>query len=490
MRLFGLDIKRRRVPGAQRSAPVVLVRRDWSAADTSSDLYDDWKLDGGWVPNTVASQWITMVGRSRNEAKNNVYVRKILRMLVANVVGYQGFRFNAQARRPNGDLDVQDNETLERAWRQWATNPMWCDAAGRKTFRDHCRLLVKSWVRDGEHIVRILRGHNWPANPFAFSLKAYNAAALDVQLNIEETKRGTSIINGVEVDSWNRPVAYHFTARDKPAIYYDPYRYSGENHEVIPANEIIHLFDPDIEDQTRGMPWLHAALIRLHMQDKYDHAELEAARDAACSLGTYTADGGDDFDPVTTYESVQNSVQERAPGMREILPAGWKYEEKSPQRPNTAYPDFRKAQLQGVAAGADVGYNTLANDLDGVTYSSLRDGKLSERDAYMDLQEIVISHFCTRVYLAWLSMYLSTPLSKQPVSRYSKFAAHSWQGRRWWRTIRGRLRMGDQPDVDSCNTRFILVPVCARWQNLHRPARPRHTRAALNHEQHHAQGKP
>jgi capsid protein len=65
-------------------------------------------------------------------------------------------------------------------------------------------------------------------------------------------------------------------------------------------------------------------------------------------------------------------LQEREPGMSEILPNGWKRNSRSPTRPNAGFGPFRTALLQKIASGAGVSSNMLSSDPAGVNYSSLR----------------------------------------------------------------------------------------------------------------------
>jgi YebC/PmpR family DNA-binding regulatory protein len=68
---------------------------------------------------------------------------------------------------------------------------------------------------------------------------------------------------------------------------------------------VIHGFETRDEDQPRGIPGGHAALIKLKMLDELDRAELTAARDEACSVRTYTA-ASDDPDGVLDLTDNKN----------------------------------------------------------------------------------------------------------------------------------------------------------------------------------------
>ena len=76
-----------------------------------------------------------------------------------------------------------------------------------------------------------------------------------------------------------------------------------------------------------------------------------------------------------------------------------------------------------------MGYNSLANDLEGVNYSSIRWGGLDERDVWKRLQRFVCEHFCDEVFADWLPFAMTSRQLQLPESRIDKFREVSWQPR-------------------------------------------------------------
>jgi capsid protein len=93
------------------------------------------------------------------------------------------------------------------------------------------------------------------------------------------------------------------------------------------------------------------------------------------------------------------------------------------------YADFVKANLRGVASGLGVAYHALANDLEGVSFSSIRSGTLEERDAWMLIQEWFSQSFLDRVHAEWLQSALAFGQialpngSTLPITKLDKFSA-------------------------------------------------------------------
>ena len=92
--------------------------------------------------------------------------------------------------------------------------------------------------------------------------------------------------------------------------------------------------------------------------------------------------------------------------------------------------------LRGIAAGFGVLYNNLANDLEGVNFSSIRQGTLDEREHWKEMQEWLIETLVQPVFEAWLPRALlgghikikGRPLSAANIDAYGDVA---WQPRRW-----------------------------------------------------------
>ena len=336
---------------------------------------------------------------------------------------------------PTGAMDTQAAAWLWQGFvDQWGANPAYVDAAGRLAFRPLCEAIAMGLVRDGNVFLRLLPGFNYPANPFGFSVQLLPATSLDTALNVDDGRQ--RIYNGVEVDAWRRPLRYWFRAPTSSSrLNPTPATYVSGEHQVFPASEILHVYDRAEESEACiGVPWLYAVLTRLKMLGEYEFAELVAAREDACSTVSYETAPGSDYDAdaaLRTYKEGQANIRQLSPGEGEILPPGLKKVKHAPTRPNGEVNNFRKGMLQGVASGTMVQYNGLANDLEGVNFSSIRSGKQDERDGFKIVQQLIIEQAASPIYLAWLDQFLISGQTSLPSSKRAKFAAHQFRGRRW-----------------------------------------------------------
>lgn len=404
MKFLGFEIKKAKPPKAKRS---------FSAASINN-LYASWIATNTTADMDIKKDLKSMRARSRELMRNDDYAKKFKRMVKTNVVGNNGIKLQNKAKDPNGNLDKKANQAVEEAFRKWSKKGI-CDVTGKYSFVDIQKMAIGTMLEDGEVLIRKVKGFD---NEFGFALQLLEADHLDEQFN--DTNR--NILMGIEYNQWNKPVAYHLhkshpgnlglTSRDT-------------TRERIPAEEIIHLFLPLRISATRGVPWMHTAMTRMKMVNGYEEAELTGARLGAIHGGFYKQ--GENVDEYQGDSVVDgNVVNEMTPGQLEILPQGWDFQSYDPQHPNAAFKDFMKVILRGIASGLDVSYNTLANDLEGVNFSSLRSGVLEEREVWKDLQKWLSEHLLDNVFADWLEMALLTKTLALPFFKYDKFNNPSW----------------------------------------------------------------
>lgn len=397
---------------------------------------DQNRLTADWSASPQTAEWLVrkyqrvLVARSREQAVNNDYARAFVRLCRQNIVGPQGIMLQAQSRDDNGKLDTLANEAIEAAWSKWSKRDN-CDVAGVMSWRAIQAAAVQSAVKDGEFMLRKIYGKD--AGPFGFALQVLDPQRCHPQFDVYDLPDGRFIRAGVEFNRYGRPVAYHFTAAKESDSFYN-YSYAGLNYHRIDAEEIIHGFMPEMVGQKRGLPWMATGLFRLKQLTGFENAAIVNARIGASKMGVIQwKDGrGPDFD-----EDEQLAFDmEAEPGTFPVLPEGAELKEWTPQYPSGEFAVFNKAMLRGIAAGFGVLYNTLANDLEGVNFSSIRQGTLDEREHWKELQEWLIESLVQPVFDAWLPRALlgghitvkGRPLKPERIDRYS---AVSWQPRRW-----------------------------------------------------------
>ncbi len=400
--MFGLFKKKKEV--------VVSKKRSFSAGNINR-LTADWSTASSTPNSDVYADLTKLRSRSRGLVQNNGYAKKYITLVTSNVVGKNGVMLQVMSKDANGKYDTAANDQIEDAWKKWGSQ---CDVTGTMSWVDFQSNVMEAAAQDGEVLIRIVRNYD---NDFGFALQLIEADQLDVNLNDSRRR----IVMGIELDMYNKPVAYHITKGHPSGVEYD------SKHVRIPAEDMIHLFRPLRVGQVRGVPWMHSSMSALNMLDRYEEAELTAARVAAGKMGFYTTPTGTEY---TTGQTEDNDViMEVEPGTFEELPAGWDFTAFDPTHPTTAYEAFTKNVLRSVASGLGVSYESLSNNRSDVNYSSIRQGALEERDQWRQLQTWLSEHVHSKVYKEWLPNAMLKGEVTLPMSKIEKFEAVVWVGR-------------------------------------------------------------
>jgi lambda family phage portal protein len=413
----------------KRTAAVIAATRNFEAALVDR-LTASWKAPGLTANEEIHAALEPTRNRARDLAKNNEFAKKYLSTLVANIVGPTGFALQSLAAEADGKPDRLARTLIEAAFTDWSRRGM-CEVTGRLSWVDVQALVAEAWGRDGEALIVQIKGKK-AGNKYGYALRLVEVERLPVQYS-RDLKNGAQIIMGVEVDDLNRTVAYWLNLGKLG---------TAASHGAqatltrVDAADVIHVYKPYRPEQVRGMPSLHAVIRGLQMLDGYEEAAIVAARIGASKMGFFTTPDGE-APPGDDQDEQGNTITDADPGSFQTLPRGVQFQDWNPDYPHANYQAFMKTRLRSIASGMGVTYHGLANDLEGVNFSSIRSGTLEERDSWMMIQEWFSSSFLERVFAEWLPSALAFGQvtmvngSALPMAKIDKFRPHSWQGRRW-----------------------------------------------------------
>ena len=409
-------------PASQRQEPT-LNERDFKMA-RQGRLTRSWsgRSSGGDANQLIYRDHETLRQRAREQSINSGYAKRFYRLLRQNVVGPHGIQMQSKAVRADGTADEAWRRAIEREYRQWCKRGN-CDVTGRYSFVTFMWLWVETLARDGEVMVRLVK--NWP-NRWGFALQILEADRLDANLNTW-LSNGNRVRMGVEMDAWERPVAY-WLKHDHPG---DTYRTPGEqDYERVPADELRLTFDPWRPHQARGFTWTHAGANELHHVEEYAGAELVAAEQGAKITGFYEQDA-EWIDPPDEDDEQGVIVEDIEAGTAKLLPHGVTFKPFDNKHPSTNFAPFTKAAVRKIAAAFGPSYNRLAHDLEGVSFSSLRSGELDERDFYKCVQAFAISELLELVGETWLAQSVMTGALAIPPRHFHRLSPIDWLPRGW-----------------------------------------------------------
>ena len=160
---------------------------------------------------------------------------------------------------------------------------------------------------------------------FGYQLQPLNVDRLDTTLNRAPSAAQNAILMGVEVDSARMPMAYHIWTADVSAG-----SVARRERERVPADDILHGFVGQEEEQTRGVPWLHAPCA------SSTTSRATAKRPSSppgwrFKMGMYVAPDG--VPPNGEEGSDGNFTTDATPGQFDVAPPGYDFKTYDPTYP-------------------------------------------------------------------------------------------------------------------------------------------------------------
>lgn len=406
------------------AAPARRISKRMYAGAAFNRLTMDWIAPSSAADTEIHTSLRPLRNRARELERDNDYAKNVVRLFKNNVVG-QGIAFQSQVMmRRGGKLDEPTNTAIEKAWKRWCRKEF-CSVNGRLSFTAIQRMAVAAQPTSGELLVRMVK-RPFGGGRVPLALEVIEADQLADNYSVGRGEGTNMIKMGVEMDAWNRPVAYWLYPRHP-----GDFMFSGQpatNRLLrVPAEEVLHLYlCEDRPIMTRGVPGFHTALKRLNNMGGYEEAEIVAARASACIMGFIQSPDSDALatDGIQDGERVSNlgagEIKELAPG--EI------FNGFSPNRPNSAMEPFMRFMLRGMAAGVGVSYESVSRDYSQSNYSSSRLALLDDRDSWRVLQDWLIADLCQPVFETWLEMAV---LSGELTLPSYDVDAEAYQSCRW-----------------------------------------------------------
>jgi lambda family phage portal protein len=232
-----------------------------------------------------------------------------------------------------------------------------------------------------------------------FALELLDVDMLDDRISVLNKGRN-EIRLGIEVDEWGRAIAY-WLFESHPG---DIWNVRGNSYysRPVPANDIIHIFNRAgfRPGQTRGVPALHAAILKARNLLGFEESELIKARIQAC-VTAFVESEYSDAEPLGTDDQGY-PLKELFPGAIEYLDPGQKIAPFDPSSPNPNAPAFIKHFQRAIARVLGMSSYAVTGDLSDANYSSLREGKLSEWRRVKIMRDQLATDFCAPVFRRWL----------------------------------------------------------------------------------------
>lgn len=328
-------------------------------------------------PNSVTLYSLgEIVARSRAATRNDPWAGASQDKLVANGIGT-----GIQAKGKWGDEDYRKRE--KRLWQRWCRVS---DADGAQDFFGQQALAWREFDEAGEAFVRFRPRRPEDGLPVPLQLQIIEAEQCPAHY-YGQASNGNAIRAGIEFDKIGRRVAYWMYGHH-PGDYVPGAEIDSSQLRRVPAEEILHIFEPVRAGQIRGIPRSTSALVRMFNLDALDDTVMERQKIANLFGGFFEQDvpddDGDDTDrihdgmgheggPAATEAEVDDiPIVGLEPGTMGHLPPGMKAKFADPPSAGSDYPDYYRHGLLAIASRRGVPYEVLTGDLRNVSDRALR----------------------------------------------------------------------------------------------------------------------
>lgn len=357
-------------------------------------LFYKWFADS-YGPNTaLTGGGKTLRNRSRDMARNDPWVASALDSLVANITT-PAFRPISRAE------DKTFRKEVTWLWDDWNHQ---ADASGVLSFDLMVGLALRAMMEAGECFIRIRPRRAEDGLVVPLQLQLIEADHVPYEQTVTPANKNHKVIAGIEFDALGRRVAY-WMYPEHPGESADYSREQNLTPVRVPADEVIHLFDPTRPGQIRGVPRLAPVLTRLKHLADYEAAELLKKKISSLFVGAITSPAPDsnlldEEDGLDEQENVSWAKLE--PGTVLSLEPGEDMKFSDPPQSDGTYEPHIKMQLRASASAIGITYEQMTGDLTGVNFSSIRAGLNEFQRRARRIQAIIVHQLCRRVREVWL----------------------------------------------------------------------------------------
>lgn len=348
---------------------------------------------------------------ARHLEQNYDLARGVLNTLVVNTVGANGIGVEPQPRNADGTINQELADQISELWKDWCKHP---EVTKQHDYASMCRLLARSWFRDGEVFSQTVAG-------FISTLDHGTRVPLSVEMlesdfvPMDKHSMAPVINQGIELNAWGAPVAYHvYLSSPLDGVTVS----TAGTTKRVPAANMLHVKHVDRIRQLRGVSVFAAVLNRFDDLKDYEESERIAAKIAA-SMAAFIKKGDPTMYPMPDPNSPAGAEQRHLkfqPGMVfDDLKPGEEIGTIDTNRPNPNLETYRDAQLKAIAAGTGPSFSSVARTYNG-TYSAQRQELVESYGTYATLASEFISHIVQPLYERFIATAIASGVLRVPAN--------------------------------------------------------------------------
>ncbi|GJE54569.1 phage portal protein [Methylobacterium thuringiense] len=422
----------------------------------------------GWMPERASINALQAQGgevlraRTRQLARDNALASSACDTWVGSTVG--------DGITPSPILEDKALKTaIKNAWLTWTDE---ADTDGLTDFYGMQALAARAVFVAGECFIRFRPRRPTDGLSVPLQLQLIEAEQLPLCYNVERSDTGNEIRHGIEFDRIGKRVAYHFL-KVRPGDGAYAYGQESGDRVRVPASEVLHIYRPLEGGQIRGQSQLTPVMVRLHLLDSYDDAEIDRKRVAAMFAGFIEKNAIGDPLPVTpgttTYGAfgstasgaaveqphltVEQTIADLEPGTLQVLNPGEKITFSEPADVGGSYEAFQYRSQLAIAAGTGVPYAAMTGDPSKGNFSSQRSIELEFKRRVSQFQhQVLVFQLCRAVWARWIATAaLAGSIKGLTASEFARqqraLSTVKWQTPKWDWVDPLKDRKADQLDI-------------------------------------------
>lgn len=305
-----------------------------------------------------------LIARSRDLENNDPYAKGAFDSIVTNLVG-DGIIPNPYIFNENDETPGYQRELLklfDAHLEDWADSSD-CDYMDMTSLYGIQGLVARTIAKAG--MCFVIREFDSSLRGIPFRLKLLEPDFLDTNKNQESSS--SVVFKGIQISKKTHRVEGYWFLTEHPDGGVTNKHTS--NSVFYPIRDVLAPFHILRPGQLIGVPWLYAALVRLHDFNAYEDAQLVKQKVSATTV-TYISraesddDDGDDDDRYYEF---------REPGATVYLNRGETPHEANPPSVD-GYGEFSSGALRAVSRAVGLSAEELSQKYDGINFSA---GKLS-----------------------------------------------------------------------------------------------------------------
>jgi lambda family phage portal protein len=355
-----------------RKVMQVLAGRAYEGASAGRHT-EGWITASSDASTEIAGAMTRTRDRARDLVRNNPYAARAVKAHTANAIG--------------SGIVPRSIETVDKLFARWAEQ---ADADGRLDFYGLQTLGLRTVIESGEVLIRRLA----PSGDYEVPLQLQMLECDFIDTSKDVARAPSSTLGGyarqgIQYDARGKRLGY-WLFRNHPGATDLAFRNSLES-TLVPADEILHIYDPLRVGQGRGITWFAPALIKLKDLADYEESELVRKKIEACLAGFVTTD--DDLRTLGQGKIAEDGkrIEEFVPGMVQYLKPGESFNTFQPSfAQGGAYQEYMRVQLHAIACALDLTYELLTGDLSQVNFSSARMGLQQFRYRVQQVQSQIL----------------------------------------------------------------------------------------------------